>query len=215
MRHKIFLGVLALMLFAPVQARAVETFLLTDMHLRAGPYQNYPVLMKLREGTRVEMNGCLRNHKWCEVEAGKMHGWMRSKHLALVQNGRTLRIEPYAEILRVRTLAFDERTYWARFYPHSDFYVSEYVRHDNWRKRNSWKSKCYDPGRDGDCHLQVFNHGVQAQPQPQPVMTRSVVSRYAEADDDHTRHDYNRTSGSPVFLKGYATYDKSTAKYNN
>lgn len=218
MRHKVLLGVLALLLLAPVQARAAEVFTMHPMDLRAGPKHDYPLLMIVPAKAKLRLFGCLKKYDWCDVASGKLRGWIRGNHIAVTQHGRNIRIQPNAEALGVPVLAFNQNTYWGRYYPDRNFHVSKRVQQTDWRKGTN--RRCYDPGRNsGDCHLMVVNHDRPAT--SSAPSTRSSVSYSAaarrEADNDHTyRPAYTGPAGpGPGLLRGYATYDKSAARYND
>ncbi|TAL37460.1 MAG: hypothetical protein EPN97_05310 [Alphaproteobacteria bacterium] len=205
MRYTFLPGILALLLLAPVQARAAEVFTMQPTEVRAGPDHHYPLITVAPRNAKLKMAGCTRKYKWCEVVANGLHGWARSKHLAVVQHGKNVRIELYGEALAVPVIVYNEQAYWGRYYRTRDFYITRYVQHTDWRNRKAG-SRCFDPGRDKDCHLMVVNRAA--------TVSRPV----SEADSDHTRHGSyaDIDAGSrPFWRSGTATSTRVSTRANN
>lgn len=203
MSHKILLGVLALLLLASVPARAVEVFTMHPMDLRAGPKHDYPLLTVLPKGSKLQLHGCTKFYVWCDVSSMVQRGWVRGNHIAITQHDQNFRIEPSGEWLAVPVVKFDESAYWTRYYPNRDFYISHHVRHDNWRSSNDGARRCLGE----NCRLMVYDHG-------RTDSSSSAVSR-RESDDDHTGHVAYTGAYQGMPWQGNATYDKTTAHYNN
>ena len=49
--------------------------------MRAGPSQDYELVMKLPAGTRVEVGGCVDDWTWCDVFVGPDRGWVYAGNL--------------------------------------------------------------------------------------------------------------------------------------
>ena len=67
---------LALLLVAPLWARASDGFVTANVNLRAGPDVDYPWIATIPAGSRVSIQGCTEGWGWCDVVAFGNRGWM-------------------------------------------------------------------------------------------------------------------------------------------
>lgn len=170
MRYMVLLAGMLFMLLAPGSAQAArDGFVLQHTGLRAGPGTGYPLLADLRRGDRIEVLGCIRGWKWCEIVAGGLHGFAVGSRIGTDFYGRNVQVGYYGYKLELPYVIFEEQPYWAHYYHDRDFYIMRYGPHRDYHNN----LKCHDPDHDGDCHLIVRDH------------------RHDEADHDYDHWHYD------------------------
>lgn len=132
MRRRIILGLaLALTAAAPATAMARPGFVTTDVHLRAGPSTNFPVVTTIFDGARVHIHGCLHDYKWCDVSWRGDRGWIYARYLQFRYGHHRVRLPRFAARIDLPIVGFSVGRYWHRHYRHRHFYS----RRDYWRDR--------------------------------------------------------------------------------
>jgi uncharacterized protein YraI len=155
MRYMVLLAGMLFMLLAPCAAQAArDGIVLEHTGLRAGPDKSYPLLLDLRRGDRVEVLGCVRGWKWCEVVAGGLHGFAVGKRIGADYYGQDVQVAYYGYKLELPYVMFQEQPYWTQYYANRDFYQRRYGPHRDYHNN----LKCSDPDHDGDCHAVVRDH---------------------------------------------------------
>ncbi len=125
----------AVLVSAP--ANAVPGYATDRLDVKAGPDYDYPTVAYVRNNTRIEINGCLRDWSWCDVTTPRGRGWVIGDDIVAERNGRRV---AYGMPWGVPTFTFSVGTYWDAHYRNRGFYRDR----DNWNKR--WND--YGPRRD-------------------------------------------------------------------
>lgn len=175
MRYTVVLAAMLFMLLAPGAAHAADAIVLNHTGLRAGPGRDYPLLANLHKGDRIQVLGCVRGWKWCEVTNGFMHGFVVAQRMGTDYYGRNVQIAIWGPKLGIPYVVFVERPYWERYYHDTPFYHERYdvTAHHN--------LTCYNDGRPGDCGMVVEEHRT------------TVVEHHYNGDDDGRWH------GTPMY----------------
>lgn len=80
------LGAAALTLALAGPAAALTATADTDLNLRTGPGENYPVATVIAASTAVDVQGCLAGSSWCQVTYNGQQGWASSSYLSTLSN---------------------------------------------------------------------------------------------------------------------------------
>ncbi|MEN3977131.1 hypothetical protein [Emcibacter sp. SYSU 3D8] len=111
-------------------AHAVPGHATPRLEIKAGPDDGYPTVATVRYDTRLEINGCLRNWRWCDVSTSRTRGWVHGRDIQVDRGGRRL---DWGTPWGVPQSDFDFDSYWDRNYRGQEFY----------RQRNRWER--FDP----------------------------------------------------------------------
>ncbi|MGG7519248.1 SH3 domain-containing protein [Allorhizobium undicola] len=133
LKNPVFLAALAGMaaLSAPVAAEAAQAFATANVNLRAGPSTQYPPVLVVPTGNRVEIFGCLSSANWCDVGYSGYRGWISGSYLQTTYSQRRIYVDPdYYRPLGIPTVTFSVGSYWDRYYRGRDFYRER----DRWRR---------------------------------------------------------------------------------
>ena len=66
----------AAMLLLPSAALAAPGMVTTNVGLRAGPGDGFPVVDRIPGGSHVNIHGCLKGDAWCDVSWSDDRGWV-------------------------------------------------------------------------------------------------------------------------------------------
>lgn len=156
MRYFAILAAVLVMLLAPASAKAADSIVLQHTGLRAGPGTQYPLLADMIRGQRIEVLGCIRGWRWCEVVAGGLHGFAVGERLGTNWYGRNVQVGYYGPRLGLPFVEFTEQPYWSKYYYDRDFYQTRYGHHEHGDYHDNLH--CHDADHDGDCHPIVHEH---------------------------------------------------------
>jgi len=115
------LRILAAMV-VPVLAAAQTAITTKDVHLRAGPAREYPVVAVLAAGTEVAVQGCLSDYSWCDVIAGVERGWVWSRNLDYREQRAYVPFLPLAPQIGIAIVPFSFFDYWSDHYRDRPWY---------------------------------------------------------------------------------------------
>jgi uncharacterized protein YraI len=62
-------------------AVAATAFATTELHIRTGPGEQYPISGKMRWNARGEVSGCLADYSWCHIATPNGIGWAAAHYL--------------------------------------------------------------------------------------------------------------------------------------
>jgi len=110
---------------------AARAYVLAGSPIFAGPGNDFPVVAQLGQGAAVNVNGCLGDYSWCDVNLGANRGWVYAGDLAYPYQNRRVPIAEYGPSLALPLITFSLGTYWDRYYRGRTFY---HERHD-WENR--------------------------------------------------------------------------------
>ncbi|MCO6180189.1 SH3 domain-containing protein [Ciceribacter sp. RN22] len=124
------------MLAIPALADAAPAYSTADVNMRSGPSTQYPPVLVIPYGSRVDIRGCLSSQAWCDVDYRGIRGWVSGSYLQASYEQRRVYVGPsYYEPLGIPTVVFSIDTYWDRYYRDRDFY----------RDRDEWRDGYYRP----------------------------------------------------------------------
>ena len=126
-RGMLFKCLALLLLAVPLSAFAQRAQTLRTVNVRAGPDPAFPVVTWLHRQTDVHVVGCTVGWRWCDIVAGRAHGWVDATYLSgAFRNQRT----PF--------LKFDVESYWDEHYRSRSWYPSK----SSWR---NWGAPSFQP----------------------------------------------------------------------
>jgi uncharacterized protein YraI len=129
------------LLAAPAIASALTAITTQPVSLRAGPAIDFPVVDAIPDDARVNVHGCVRAYRWCDVSWRDARGWVQGDDLAYLYQQRRVRIVEYGPRIGLPIIAFSVDSYWNRNYRGRPWYG------ERSRWRTVWRDR--DGGRDG------------------------------------------------------------------
>lgn len=112
----------ALLLLAPLWARASDGFVTANVNLRAGPDVDYPWIATIPAGSRVSILGCTAGWGWCDVMAFGHRGWVIGDYLRYDDGTRRVLLPAYGARAGIPIVTFVIDSYWGNYYRERPFY---------------------------------------------------------------------------------------------
>lgn len=103
-------------------ASAFQGYVTNSVNLRAGPGTNYPVVARVSASRPLAINGCLQGFDWCEVQAGRYHGWVSGDYLEGEYNDDREYISDLGPEVNLPVINFEFGSYWDQNYRNRSFY---------------------------------------------------------------------------------------------
>jgi uncharacterized protein YraI len=128
------------LIVAPNLAAALPAVTTDSTNLRAGPAYDFPVVDRIPSGVAVNVHGCIRGYRWCDVSWRDARGWVPGEELAYLYQGRRVAIVEYGPRIHLPVVSFSFDTYWGRHYTGRSWYG----------ERNRWRSVWRERERSGD-----------------------------------------------------------------
>src|SRR5262245_36256928 len=121
---------------APNLASALSAVVSDSTDLRAGPAYDFPVVDSIPSDARVNVHGCVRGYRWCDVSWRDARGWVPGQELAYLYQGRRVTIVDYGPRIGLPIEAFSFDSYWDRYYRGRPFYGERARWRTVWRDRD-------------------------------------------------------------------------------
>ncbi len=143
----------------PTLAQAQEAYAAKDVHLRAGPARDYPVVAVVPAGAPLTVQGCLSDYSWCDVIAGPTRGWVYAANIEYAYQGGYAPVLGYGAEIGIAIVGFALLDYWNHYYIDRPFY----------RDRDQWVHRPRPPrAAPPGARPELPRQGSPRMPQPQP-----------------------------------------------
>lgn len=141
MKYAAAVAFAAVVTAAPAMAQQLAVAA-TEVNLRAGPDQGYPIVVILPPGAQVVVQGCLADYQWCDVTYGHNRGWAHAGGLHYPYQSRYVPLPNVASTIGIGVIGFTLGSYWDDHYRGRSWY----------HERDRWSHPTYRHrhGRDDD-----------------------------------------------------------------
>lgn len=167
----------------PAVAEAASAFSTANVNMRSGPSTQYPAVIVIPSGSRVNIQGCLSSANWCDVAFAGYRGWVSGSYLQTTYSQRRVNVGPqYYRPLGIPTVTFSIGRYWDDHYRGRPFY----------RDRDRWRDgDVRDNRRDRDRDRRVDNdrrgRQIERQSDPGRLPLRRMMQERCERDPSACR----------------------------
>ena len=110
----------SLMLSAAAMAQTAYTN--TNVNVRAGPGQDYPLVATISPGVAIAVQGCVSDYQWCDIIVGESRGWVYARSIDTAYQNRTVPVYGYGPQVGFPILSFSVGSYWDNYYRDRPFY---------------------------------------------------------------------------------------------
>lgn len=159
---------LATLVAPPLVAEAQQqAYAAKNVHLRAGPGRDYPVVAILPAGFAITVLGCLSNYSWCDVHTGLYRGWIYAGNIHYPYHGIRVPVLDYGAQIGIAVLGFILFDYWTDHYRDRPFY----------RQREQWVHRPRPPQHVGPGPVRPQPPAQVSPPAPRPQPPAQVTPR--------------------------------------
>jgi uncharacterized protein YraI len=134
---------------APNLASALSALVTEPTELRAGPAYDFPVVDSIPADVRVDVHGCVRAYRWCDVSWRDARGWVPGNELAYLYQGRRVTIVDYGPRIGLPIVVYAFDTYWDRYYRGRPWYGERARWRTVWREHERGDRRTGERIRDG------------------------------------------------------------------
>ena len=134
---------------APNLASALSALVTESTELRAGPAYDFPVVDSIPSDVQVNVHGCVRGYRWCDVSWRDARGWVPGNELAYLYQGRRVTIVDYGPRIGLPVVGYAFDTYWDRYYRSRPFYGERARWRTVWREHERGDRRTGERIRDG------------------------------------------------------------------
>ncbi|TVR11674.1 MAG: hypothetical protein EA385_00920 [Salinarimonadaceae bacterium] len=129
----------------PVTASAsAPGYVTTHLNVRAGPGTQFPAVAVFPPGARVNVIGCTRGFRWCDVSARGIRGWVSAAYLEVNHRNRRARAPAIAAHIGLPIITFQIGSYWDSHYRAHSWY-SQRTRYGGPRVRSERRQEQVAP----------------------------------------------------------------------
>jgi uncharacterized protein YraI len=115
-RAHLFLLGIGFGLVVPAASSAETAYTTKTVNVRAGPSRDYPLVARVPAGVPVEVNGCVDDWTWCDVNLGNDRGWVYAGHLEYPYQDRRVVILGNGPMFGFPIVMFSVGPYWDTYY---------------------------------------------------------------------------------------------------
>jgi uncharacterized protein YraI len=127
----------AAMLLLPSAALAAPGMVTTNVSLRAGPGDGFPVVDRIPGGSHVNIHGCLKGDAWCDVSWSDDRGWVSSDELQWLYRNNYVYLSDYYNDIDVPVVPFVIGSYWSSYYAGRPFFHRRAYFERYWRSHQT------------------------------------------------------------------------------
>src|ERR1700760_460072 len=127
----------AAMLLLPSAALAAPGMVTTNVSLRAGSGDGFPVVDRIPGGSHVNIRGCLKGDAWCDVSWSDDRGWVSSDELQWLYRNNYVYLSDYYGDIDVPVVPFVIGSYWSTYYAGRPFFQRRAYFDRYWRSHQS------------------------------------------------------------------------------
>lgn len=162
---------------APAIASALTAMTTEPVSLRAGPAADFPVVDAIPDDARVNVHGCVRAYRWCDVSWRDARGWVQGDDLSYFYQQSYVPIVEYGPRIGLPVIVFSVDTYWDRHYRSRPWYRERTRWRTVWRDRDRRDGR---PERRPDREGKIDRDGRDRKADRTPDRTEKRADRPSE-----------------------------------